>query len=551
MEEFVEVKKASKALIYFCDNIEPLDQWQKAVDLLRSMDHMEKAGVWGLMINPNISNAQLSVRRTAYKRALKEAEGVGTSQSSGPLLEKGGFDMEYVKDLLDSHIMNKIASGVDPNVYENTNSDDLEGILAQMTALTAAMGVLKGNMDGAIGIKEKVDGEIAGLKGRIGEIEKVSYVSKTDMDAALGAVRGSTNTRMLEVESTIGSMAERIDETKAAVQVRMIQSTLKDESTKAQFKLLNESNEALGAKADGLKLEVDGWKAESTENHTSIMELVAGFKEGIDKMESKLAIEEAARIAGDETNRLALEKEETARIAGDEVNKLALEKEAVQLRALIAAQDTSISANTFRMQQQFEDFKNTAVQPGEGAAASTLIQPSGAAAAVGWAVRPTVNPPAAGRGRGAVTRGDIAPIEDHTREDSEKLKGAKSKLDTGRGGSRPNRMAVVDSSASKTAELLVPAAAGGAKASSMEAAEGLSTGSSRGRSASPPRRDAPTYWRNTSPSPPETNQPRIPDPVPNPNRSEYTPDDPDQPIPTAGFSRPSTMLEYLSRQFGT
>ena len=533
MEEFVEVKKASKALIYFCDNIEPLDQWQKAVDLLRSMDHMEKAGVWGLMINPNISNAQLSVRRTAYKRALKEAEGVGTSQSSGPLLEKGGFDMEYVKDLLDSHIMNKIASGVDPNVYENTNSDDLEGILAQMTALTAAMGVLKGNMDGAIGIKEKVDGEIAGLKGRIGEIEKVSYVSKTDMDAALGAVRGSTNTRMLEVESTIGSMAERIDETKAAVQVRMIQSTLKDESTKAQFKLLNESNEALRATADGVRREVDGWKAESTENHTSIMELVTGFKEGTGNMESKLAIEEAARIAG------------------DEVNKLALETAAAQLRALIAAQDTSISANTFRIRKEFEDFKNTAVQPGEGAAASTLIQPSGAAAAVGWAVRPTVNPPAAGRGRGAVTRGDIAPIEDHTREDSEKLKGAKSKLDTGRGGSRPNRLAVVDSSATKTAELLVPAAAGGAKASSMEAAEGLSTGSSRGRSASPPRRNAPTHWRSTSPSPPETNQPRIPDPVSTPNRSEYTPDDPDQPIPTAGFSRPSTMLEYLSRQFGT
>jgi hypothetical protein len=288
------------------------------------------------------------------------------------------------------------------------------------------------------------------------------------------------------------------------------------------------------------------------------MELVAGFKEGIDKMESKLAIEEAARIAGDETNRLALEKEEAARVAGDEVNKLALETAATHLRALIQAQDTSISANTFRMQQQFEDFKNTAVQPGEGAAASTLIQPSGAAAAVGWAVRPTVNPPAAGRGRGLVVHNDPTTLEDHGAADRARIEAAKdkpSRYGTGtRGPAAKPVTGTGDKTAAKKSSLdrpLVPAAAGGAKASSMEAAEGLSTGSSRGRSASPPRRDAPTYWRNTSPSPPETNQPRIPDPVSTPNRSEYTPDDPDQPIPTAGFSRPSTMLEYLSRQFGT
>jgi hypothetical protein len=109
------------------------------------------------------------------------------------------------------------------------------------------------------------------------------------------------------------------------------------------------------------------------------MELVTGRTSD---MESRLAIEEAARIAGDDANRLALETE------------------GAQLRALIQAQDTSIFINTARMQKQFDDFKNTAVQPIEGAAASTTVEPSGGAAAEGWAVnssnanRPPLPPPA-------------------------------------------------------------------------------------------------------------------------------------------------------------
>ncbi len=75
MERSAEVQRASKALIFFCTNMEPEGQWKKAVNLMKEMSHMEKASVWKSMVDAsNTDGALLSVRRTAYKRALREAE---------------------------------------------------------------------------------------------------------------------------------------------------------------------------------------------------------------------------------------------------------------------------------------------------------------------------------------------------------------------------------------------------------------------------------------------------------------------------------------------
>jgi hypothetical protein len=69
-----EVAKAAKALLFFCDDLEPEEQWSRAVDLLHKMDHVEKAMVWNLMTESEMSNVKLSRRRTAYKLALREVE---------------------------------------------------------------------------------------------------------------------------------------------------------------------------------------------------------------------------------------------------------------------------------------------------------------------------------------------------------------------------------------------------------------------------------------------------------------------------------------------
>jgi hypothetical protein len=83
-----EATKAAKALLFFCDDMDPKRQWEKAVELLLPMNHMEKARVWNAMTaSENISDIILSRRRTAYKRALKAVEeerGGGVDQVSPP-----------------------------------------------------------------------------------------------------------------------------------------------------------------------------------------------------------------------------------------------------------------------------------------------------------------------------------------------------------------------------------------------------------------------------------------------------------------------------------
>jgi len=80
---------ASKALLFFCDNLDEERQWGKAVDALKEMDHMQKAQTWMLMankaaVNNNNNNAVLSKYKCAYKRAVREAEeGVGSITVNG------------------------------------------------------------------------------------------------------------------------------------------------------------------------------------------------------------------------------------------------------------------------------------------------------------------------------------------------------------------------------------------------------------------------------------------------------------------------------------
>ena len=70
-----EATKAAKALLFFCNEMDPKRQWERAVELLLPMNHMEKARVWNEMTaSENISDINLSRRRTAYKRALKAVE---------------------------------------------------------------------------------------------------------------------------------------------------------------------------------------------------------------------------------------------------------------------------------------------------------------------------------------------------------------------------------------------------------------------------------------------------------------------------------------------
>ena len=74
MQESTEVTRASNALLFFCKNMDPEEQWERAVQLMKEMDHMEKASVWRVLAEPDVGAAQLSVRRTAYKRVLREVE---------------------------------------------------------------------------------------------------------------------------------------------------------------------------------------------------------------------------------------------------------------------------------------------------------------------------------------------------------------------------------------------------------------------------------------------------------------------------------------------
>ena len=105
-----EVKKAARALLFFCENIEPRDQWQKAVDIFRAMNHMDKARVWHIMANPAgeiINEAKLSIRRTAYKRALREVEeggGICVESNRLGVMPHDDVERDHLVELLQSWV---------------------------------------------------------------------------------------------------------------------------------------------------------------------------------------------------------------------------------------------------------------------------------------------------------------------------------------------------------------------------------------------------------------------------------------------------------------
>ena len=59
MSESTEVMRASRALLFFCKNMDPAEQWEMAVNLMREMNHMEKAAVWRSMVEHDINISKL------------------------------------------------------------------------------------------------------------------------------------------------------------------------------------------------------------------------------------------------------------------------------------------------------------------------------------------------------------------------------------------------------------------------------------------------------------------------------------------------------------
>jgi hypothetical protein len=90
MTELTEERKAANALLYFRDGMDVHKQWERAVDFLREMDNMQKAGVWNLIAEPGIDEVKLSKRRTAYKRAVRDTEGYSAGDVHVGLSEGGG-----------------------------------------------------------------------------------------------------------------------------------------------------------------------------------------------------------------------------------------------------------------------------------------------------------------------------------------------------------------------------------------------------------------------------------------------------------------------------
>ena len=163
MSESTEVMRASRALLFFCKNMDPAEQWEMAVNLMREMNHMEKAAVWRSMVEQDINSAQLSVRRTAYKRALREVEKGVCCHVSGNSVDLLNTQAEngLLADYLDGWIQ-RYASG---GGFSGGDSDGL---------VHTAMGV-----------------QFEGLKSSLGaemQAVKALCASKAELEVALGGI---------------------------------------------------------------------------------------------------------------------------------------------------------------------------------------------------------------------------------------------------------------------------------------------------------------------------------------------------------------------------
>lgn len=188
-ESSTEVTRAARALLFFCKNTDPSEQWERAVLFMRDMNHMEKASVWKSLAEPGIDSVQLSVRRTAYKRALREAESwgevpvLGHMSGSGTAVsldvgDTGGgkVDVELLKEALRRFsTAESPVNGYDPRGASWGSPIDAGAFDGLTEKIEALVNGKWGLLEGSINQKHQV---------LLGEVQsmKVSCVSKQELD---------------------------------------------------------------------------------------------------------------------------------------------------------------------------------------------------------------------------------------------------------------------------------------------------------------------------------------------------------------------------------
>ena len=215
----VVVISASKALLFFCDNLEPEKQWAKAVEALREMDHMQKAQTWTLMVNKATTTALgshnnnndaasllllLSKYKCAYKRAVREAEEEESGGGGGCSCCCGGYSSSPLKSTEIDEALNKSIELC--RLFQKTYSELIDGRLL-MREITEVGGRGGGVVDGVSVLKAEVD---ENMKQQQSLKSRMNYIEKAVIENCIPAIK-SVDDVLLRVSTTSTDHGRRME----------------------------------------------------------------------------------------------------------------------------------------------------------------------------------------------------------------------------------------------------------------------------------------------------------------------------------------------------
>ena len=216
----VVVISASKALLFFCDNLEPEKQWAKAVEALREMDHMQKAQTWTLMVNKATTTALgshnnnndaasllllLSKYKCAYKRAVREAEEEESGRGGGGCsCCYGGYSSSPLKLTEIDEALNKSIELC--RLFQKTYSELIDGRLL-MREITEVGGRGGGVVDGVSVLKAEVD---ENMKQQQSLKSRMNYIEKAVIENCIPAIK-SVDDVLLRVSTTSTDHGRRME----------------------------------------------------------------------------------------------------------------------------------------------------------------------------------------------------------------------------------------------------------------------------------------------------------------------------------------------------
>jgi hypothetical protein len=240
-----ESEKAAKSLLFFCDDMEPEEQWNRAVNLLRGMCNMRKAETWNHMTYPAISNVDLSKRRTAFKLAIIESE---------DHCQKGD-DLNNLKKICDLEArLAWTRQGLEIATTEGFEwaetlhrEEHAPGLSTNLsTTVTAQLAELTAKVGGLAGLKEALAAEWmvqAGVYRALIEVFHQSLVSVEKKQAEAATERQAMEQKLDQTAATLQELKVLVaNETQAFTEKMVELSNLVIEAVEKEYNKQEQAN---------------------------------------------------------------------------------------------------------------------------------------------------------------------------------------------------------------------------------------------------------------------------------------------------------------------